>query len=99
MAPPHGAPGWTYPAQGRGRPSLPQQVQTLIVPLATEHPRRGYQHIRGELLDLDCQVSASTITRILHPNGLQPAQERPPGGGAGRGAGGQPPSWPVTSSP
>jgi putative transposase len=64
---------WTYPAPGRGRPSVPQQVQTLIVRLATENPRWGYQRIRGELLRLGCQVSASSIARVLRANGLQPA--------------------------
>jgi putative transposase len=64
---------WTYPAQGRGRPSVPQQVQTLIVRLATENPRWGYQRIRGELLRLGCRVSASSIARVLRANGLQPA--------------------------
>jgi putative transposase len=64
---------WTYPGQARGRPSVPQQVQTVIVRLATENPRWGYQRIRGELLRLGCQVSASTIARILRASGLQPA--------------------------
>jgi hypothetical protein len=64
---------WTYPAQGRGRPSVPQQLQTLIVRLATENPRWGYQRIRGELLRLGCRVSASSIARVLRANGLQPA--------------------------
>jgi putative transposase len=64
---------WTYPALPRGRPSVPQQVQTLIVRLATENPRWGYQRIRGELLHLGCRVSASSIARILRANGLQPA--------------------------
>ncbi len=64
---------WTFPAQGPGRPSVPQQVQTLIVRLATENPRWGYQRIRGELLRLGCQVSASSIARVLRANGLQPA--------------------------
>jgi putative transposase len=64
---------WTYQAQGRGRPSVPQQVQTLIVRLATENPRWGYQRIRGELLRLGCRVSASSIARVLRANGLQPA--------------------------
>jgi putative transposase len=64
---------WTYSAKGRGRPSVPQQVQTLIVLLATENPRWGYQRIRGEPLRLGCQVSASSIARVLRANGLQPA--------------------------
>jgi hypothetical protein len=57
----------------RGRPPVPQQVQTVIVRLATENPRWGYQRIRGELLHLGCRVSASSIARILRANGLQPA--------------------------
>ena len=74
VARPHGAPALDlYPAPGRGRPSVPQQVQTLIVRLATENPRWGYQRIRGELLRLGCQVSASSIARVLRANGLQPA--------------------------
>jgi hypothetical protein len=64
---------WTYPALPRGRPPLPDQVQTLIVRLATENPRWGYQRIHGELLHLGCRVSASSIARILRANGLQPA--------------------------
>src|SRR5919112_3517959 len=64
---------WTYPAQGRGRPSVPQQVQTVIVRLATENPRWGYQRIRGELLRLGSRVSASSVARVLRAHGLQPA--------------------------
>jgi putative transposase len=70
---------WTYPAPGRGRPSVPQQVQTVIVRLATENPRWGYQRIRGELLQLGCRVSASSIARVLRANGLQPAPYRAAG--------------------
>jgi putative transposase len=64
---------WTYPAQGRGRPSVPQQLQTVIVRLATENPRWGDQRIRGELLRLGYRVSASSVARVLRANGLQPA--------------------------
>jgi putative transposase len=67
---------WTYPTLPRGRPSVPQQVQTLIVRLASENPRWGYQRIRGELLRLGCRVSASSIARVLRANGLQPAPRR-----------------------
>jgi putative transposase len=64
---------WTYPARPRGRPPVPDQLQSLIVRLATENPRWGYQRIRGELLRLGCQVSASSIARVLRANSLQPA--------------------------
>ena len=64
---------WTYPAPARGRPSVPQQLQALIVRLATENPRWGYQGIRGELLCLGFRVSASSIARVLRASGLQPA--------------------------
>jgi putative transposase len=67
---------WTYPARPRGRPPVPDQVQTVIVRLATENPHWGYQRIRGELLRLGCRVSASTIARVLRANGLQPAPRR-----------------------
>jgi putative transposase len=67
---------WTYPARPRGRPPVPDQVQSLIVRLATENPRWGYQRIRGELLRLGCRVSGSSIARVLRANGLQPAPRR-----------------------
>jgi len=67
---------WTYPARPRGRPPIPDQLQSLIVRLATENPRWGYQRIRGELLQLGCRVSVSSIARVLRANGLQPAPHR-----------------------
>jgi putative transposase len=64
---------WTYPTRPRGRPPIPDQLQSLIVRLATENPRWGYQRIRGELLCLGSRVSASSIARVLRASGLQPA--------------------------
>jgi transposase InsO family protein len=70
---------WTYPALPRGRPPIPDSVQALIVRLATENPRWGYQRIRGELLHLGCRISGSSIARVLRANGLQPAPCRAAG--------------------
>jgi putative transposase len=56
---------WTYPSAPRGRPPVPDPVQQLVVRLSRENPRWGYQRIRGELLRLGCQISASSIRRVL----------------------------------
>jgi transposase InsO family protein len=53
-------------------------VQQWIVRLASENPRWGYQRIRGELLQLGCQVSASSISRVLRAHGIDPAPRRAP---------------------
>jgi hypothetical protein len=92
---------WSYPAPARGRPSVPQQLQTLIVRLATENPRWGDQRIRGELLGFGCQVSARSIARVPLPDRTVSSRRRdrlPPPGGRSC-AGRQPASSPVTSSP
>jgi putative transposase len=62
---------WTYP-RGAGRPPLDQEVQQLIVRLARENPRWGYQRIQGELHRLGVQVSATTIRTTLRRHGLDP---------------------------
>src|SRR6266540_6110982 len=52
---------WTYRHRGRGRPPLDEHLQQLIVRLAAENSRWGYQRIKGELLRLGIQVSATAI--------------------------------------
>jgi putative transposase len=51
-------------------------VQQLIVCLAAENPRWGYQRIKGELLRLGVQVSATAIRRTLRRHRLDPAPRR-----------------------
>jgi putative transposase len=67
---------WTYPHRGRGRPPLDEHLQQLIVRLAAENPRWGYQRIQGELLRLGIQVSATAIRETLRRHGLDPAPRR-----------------------
>jgi putative transposase len=67
---------WTYPSAGMGRPLLSDDLQHLIVRLARENPRWGYQRIHGELLRLGIGVSASSIRRVLCAHGLDPPPRR-----------------------
>ncbi|HTE67548.1 MAG TPA: integrase core domain-containing protein [Actinomycetes bacterium] len=67
---------WTYSRRGPGRPPLDEEVQQLIVRLARENPRWGYQRIQGELLRLRVQVSASAIRTTLRRHGLDPVPRR-----------------------
>ena len=67
---------WIYASAPRRRPPVPDPVQQLILRLARENPRWGYQRIRGELLRLGCQISASSIRRVLRAHGVDPAPRR-----------------------
>ena len=67
---------WTYPHHQTGRPALDEDVQQLIIRLARENPRWGYQRIKGELQRLGVQVSATTIRTMLRRHGLDPAPRR-----------------------
>jgi len=66
---------WTY-ARQPGRPPIDRAVRTLIVRLARENPRWGYQRIVGELKGLGIAVSATTVKVILRQEQLGPAGKR-----------------------
>jgi putative transposase len=68
---------WTYAQCQTGRPPLNPEVQRLIIRLARENPRWGYQRIKGELLRLGVRVSATAIRTTLRRHGLDPAPRRP----------------------
>jgi putative transposase len=59
-----------------GRPPLPAEPRDLVRRLASENPAWGYQRIRGELLKLGYDVSATAIRTILRRHGLPPAPRR-----------------------
>ena len=66
---------WTY-AGRRGRPPIGGEIRELVLRLARENPRWGYQRIVGELNGLGFAVSATTVKKILHQAGLGPAGSR-----------------------
>jgi putative transposase len=68
---------WRQPAERVGRPPLDGELRGLVLRLARENPRWGYQRIAGELLKLGFSVSASTVRRMLARAGLEPAPRRP----------------------
>ena len=66
---------WTY-ARRPGRPAIAKERRALILRLARENPRWGYQRIVGELKGLGIVVSATTVKKILRETQLGPAGKR-----------------------
>jgi putative transposase len=68
---------WTYRhTSTTGRPPVPEATRDLVVRVARENPRWGYQRIAGELHKLDIAVSPTTVRRILAGAHLKPAPRR-----------------------
>jgi putative transposase len=66
---------WTY--AGRvGRPPIGSEIRALVLRLARENSRWGYQRIVGELRGLGFAVSATTVRNLLREAGLGPVGER-----------------------
>jgi hypothetical protein len=89
---------WTCPHRQIGRPPLNQEVQQLIVRLARENPRWGYQRIKGGLQRLGTPQPPRSVRPFAvtgstqHPGGpttlgRRSCADKPPG------------SWLATSSP
>lgn len=67
---------WTYPRPKPGRPSVAAEIRTLVLRLAAQNAAWGYRRIHGELVGLGYRVSASTVWKILHTAGIDPAPRR-----------------------
>jgi putative transposase len=67
---------WTYEKRRAGRPPVAAETRALVLRLARENPRWGYQRIAGELAKLGLEVSPSTVRRLLSVAGLGPAPRR-----------------------
>jgi putative transposase len=61
---------------GPGRPRTKDQIQQLVVRMATENRDWGYRRIQGALANLGHEVARGTIANILKQHGLEPAPER-----------------------
>ncbi len=62
--------------RGPGRPRTPNEMQRLVVRMASENRAWGYRRIQGALANLGHEVARSTIANILKEHGLEPAPER-----------------------
>jgi transposase InsO family protein len=62
--------------RGPGRPPTQDDLQQLVVRMASENRDWGYRRIQGALANLGHQVARGTIAKILKEHGLEPAPER-----------------------
>jgi len=67
---------WTYPHRRPGQPPTAPPIRALVLRMARENPRWGYQRIHGELVGLGHTLAASTVWTILKSAGLDPAPRR-----------------------
>src|SRR5262245_23263595 len=62
--------------QGPGRSHTREEIQRLVVRMATENRDWGYRRIQGALANLGHEVARGTIANLLKEHGLEPAPER-----------------------
>jgi putative transposase len=67
---------WTYAGRAPGRPAVSEEIRALVLRLARENPRWGYQRIVGKLAGVGQRVSATTVAKILRQAGMSPAGAR-----------------------
>jgi putative transposase len=67
---------WTYPHRPGQRRGLDPSIADLVLRMARENPRWGYQRIAGECAKLGLAVSATSVRTILRRHRLGPAPRR-----------------------
>jgi putative transposase len=65
-----------YAGRRAGRPQVTGKIRELVLRLARENPRWGYQRIVGELAGVGVRISATTVAKILRQAGVRPAGAR-----------------------
>ena len=53
-----------------------RDVAARVVRMAVENPQWGYTRIRGALSNLGHEIARTTVKRILHDHGIDPAPDR-----------------------
>jgi hypothetical protein len=66
---------WTY-ASRMARPPIGGEIRELVLCLARENPRWGYQRIARETNGLGLKVAATTVRKILREAGIGPGGDR-----------------------
>ena len=70
---------WTFRREtSAGRPKINPELETLVIQIARENPRWGYDRIEGELVKLGYTIDRSTIRNLLKRHHLLPAPKRRP---------------------
>src|SRR5215471_1818660 len=59
-----------------GRPRTADEIEALVVRMASENRDWGYRRIEGALSHLGHELARSTIAAILERHGMEPAPER-----------------------
>lgn len=69
---------WDYTGRRRrtGRSPTVAGLKKLTLRLARENPRWGHRRIQGELARLGHRIAPSTVWKILHTAGIDPAPRR-----------------------
>src|SRR5262249_1115363 len=69
---------WDYSKRRKniGRPPVSEEVRDLVLRLAQENPRWGYDRIQGALDNLGHEISDTTVGNILRQHGIEPAPDR-----------------------
>jgi len=68
---------WTFRRRKRGgRPRIDPELEAIIVRIAQESARWGYNHVHGELIKLGFKLDSKTVRNVLKRNGILPAPQR-----------------------